>query len=58
MQLSTAKTIPVKPGVPVEGDDQILVNDISGPRAHGSTISVQFTNAWQYMLAKKPKADN
>ena len=58
MQLSAAKTISVKPGVPVEGDAQILVNDISGPRAHGSTISVQFTNVWQYMLAKKPKSDN
>jgi hypothetical protein len=58
MQLSAPKTISVKPGVPVEGDNQILVNDISGPRAHGSTISVQFTNVWQYMLTKKPTADN
>jgi hypothetical protein len=58
MQLSDAKTNSVKPGITVDGDSQILVNDISGGGAHGSTISVQFTNVWQYMLAKKPKADN
>jgi hypothetical protein len=54
MQLSAAKTNAVKPGMTVDGDYQILVNDISGGGAHGSTISTQFTNVWQYMLAKKP----
>lgn len=50
MQLSNPVTLPVKPGVTVQGDSRILVNDFPKERAHGSTISTQFTNVWQYML--------
>lgn len=52
MQLPKLKTLNVKPGEAIRGEYQILVNDFPKKRAHGSTISSQFTNVWDYMLTE------
>jgi hypothetical protein len=55
MHLSELKTVAVKPNEPVQGDCQILVNDAPQKSAHGSTVSMQFTNVWQYMVTEGGK---
>ncbi len=42
----------VKPGEAVHGNYQILINDVPKKSAHGSTISTEYTNAWEYMLTQ------
>jgi hypothetical protein len=49
MHLSGLKTLAVKPGEPIQGDYQIFVNDVPKKSAHGSTLSTQYTNVWEYM---------
>jgi hypothetical protein len=53
MQLSKVETMAVKPGEPVPGDCHILINDFPKKGAHGSTLSPQFTNVWDYMITAK-----
>ena len=55
MQLAKPETLAVQPGEPVHGNCQILINDVPKKRAHGSTISSAYTNAWQYMLTEKTR---
>jgi hypothetical protein len=49
MHLSGLKTLAVRPGEPIQGDYQIFVNDVPKKSAHGSTLSTQYTNVWEYM---------
>jgi hypothetical protein len=53
MHLSGLETTAVKPGEAIQGNCQILVNDVPQKRAHGSTISTEYTNAWEYMVTQK-----
>ena len=55
MQLPKLETLAVKPGEVVQGDYQILLNDSPRKNAHGSTLSLQFTNVWQYMVSEKSR---
>jgi hypothetical protein len=55
MHLTKPETLAVKPGDVIQGDYQILVNDAPKKRAHGSTISSQYTNVWEYMLTENGK---
>ena len=55
MGVSKLQTVAVKPGEPIQGDYQILVNDFPQKSAHGSTLSKQFTNVWQYMITEHGK---
>jgi hypothetical protein len=48
MQLSNPYTPMVEPGQTIQGIHQILVNDVDTKHAHGSTISSQFENVWDY----------
>lgn len=55
MDLSELKTLAVKPGEPIQGNYRILVNDAPKKGAHGSTLSTQFTNVWEYMIGGSGK---
>jgi hypothetical protein len=55
MQLSKPRTLAVKPGEAIHGDYQIFINDFPKKHAHGSTLSPQFTNVWQYMVTANGK---
>jgi hypothetical protein len=55
MQLPKLQTLNVQPGDVIHGDYQIFVNDFPKKSAHGSTISGQFTNVWDYMLKESEK---
>jgi hypothetical protein len=55
MQLPKLEALNVKPGEVIHGDHQIFVNDFPKKSAHGSTISGQFTNVWDYMLTENRK---
>lgn len=50
MQHIHPDTIMVHPGVPVQGDHHILVNNIPTKDPHGSTLFPVFKNVWAYML--------
>ncbi|HEY1790434.1 MAG TPA: hypothetical protein VGJ73_19965 [Verrucomicrobiae bacterium] len=50
MHLAGLKTVAVKPGEAIHGDYQIFVNDVPKKSAHGSTLSTQYTNVWEYMV--------
>ncbi|HUA66326.1 MAG TPA: hypothetical protein VME24_10785 [Alphaproteobacteria bacterium] len=50
MHLAGPKAVAVKPGETIPAGYQILVNDAPKKSAHGSTISMQYTNVWEYML--------
>ncbi|HEX3624429.1 MAG TPA: hypothetical protein VH280_03285 [Verrucomicrobiae bacterium] len=50
MHLDGPKTVAVTPREAIHGDYQILVDDVPKKSAHGSTLSTQYTNAWEYML--------
>lgn len=52
MQLAKPETLAVKPGEVLQGKYQIFVNDVPKKRAHGSTLSTQFTNVWSYMVTE------
>lgn len=52
MHLTKLDADPVKPGESINGDYGILVNDAPKKRAHGSTLSPQFTNVWRYMITE------
>lgn len=43
-------TLMVRPGVPIQGDHHILVNNIPTKNPHGSTLFTEFKNVWAYML--------
>jgi len=49
MHLANPKTLPVKPGEAIHGEYQVFVNDVPKKSAHGSTLSTQYTNVWEYM---------
>jgi hypothetical protein len=51
MQLTKPESVSVKPGEAIQSSYHILINDVPKMRAHGSTISTQFTNAWNYMIS-------
>lgn len=51
MDLPKPQTLAVKPGETIQGDYHILINDFPAKRAHGSTVSTQFTNVWEYMVS-------
>lgn len=53
MHLVKPETLAVKPGETIEGKFQIFVNDVPKKQAHGSTLSTQFTNVWDYMVTEK-----
>jgi len=55
MRLAKLETLTVKPGEAVHGDYQILINDFPKKSAHGSTISPQFTNVWEYLVTENGK---
>jgi hypothetical protein len=55
MHLPKAKIVNVKSGVAIHGDYQILINDFPKKRAHGSTLSTEFTNVWEYMVTENKK---
>jgi hypothetical protein len=55
MHLAKPEALTVKPGEVIQGDCQILINDFPKKRAHGSTISPQFTNVWEYMVTENDK---
>ncbi len=57
MNLSVIDTLMVQPGVPVQGHAHILVNDIPTNNPHGSTLSLQFANVWEYMLNEETGKD-
>lgn len=50
MHLAGPETLAVKPGEAIRGNYQIFVNDVPKKSAHGSTLSTQFTNVWEYMV--------
>jgi hypothetical protein len=50
MSLTNPATLTVKPGETIHGDYQIFINDFPKKGAHGSTLSLQFTNVWDYMV--------
>jgi pimeloyl-ACP methyl ester carboxylesterase len=43
-------TLRVHPGVSIQGNHHILVNNISTNDPHGSTLVAEFKNVWAYML--------
>jgi hypothetical protein len=49
MKLAQPAPLMVEPGAAIQGDHQILVNDVEAKRAHGSTIQPEFESVWQYM---------
>jgi hypothetical protein len=53
MHLPELKTVDVKPGETIHGDYQIFVNNVLKKSAHGSTLSAQYTNVWEYMIGGK-----
>lgn len=55
MRLPKLETLAVKPKEAIRGDYQILVNDLPKKQAHGSTVSTQFTNVWEYMVTEPVK---
>jgi hypothetical protein len=55
MHLSKPETLAIKPGETIHSDCQILINDFPKGRAHGSTLSTQFTNVWDYMVTANNK---
>lgn len=52
MCLAKPETLTVKPGEAIHGHYQILINDVPKKNAHGSTISTQYTNVWEYMATE------
>jgi hypothetical protein len=55
MHLPNPETLAVKPGEVIQGNYQILINDFPKKTAHGSTLSTQFTNVWEYMVTASDK---
>jgi len=55
MRLAEPEALAVKPGEAIHGGHQIFINDFPKTVAHGSTISAQFTNVWEYMLRENGK---
>lgn len=55
MDSTRPETLAINPGEPIHGHYQILVNDFPKKRAHGSTISTQFTNVWDYLITEGGK---
>lgn len=49
MHLSSAQPFLVEPGQTISGIHQILVTDADAKHAHGSTVSPQFENVWEYL---------
>lgn len=50
MGMLAADSVFVQPGMPVNTNKHILVNDIKTNNPHGSTLQVEFTKVWEYML--------
>jgi len=50
MELSKPAPLMVEPGAAIDGDRQILTNDLTA-RAHGSTLLPEFENVWKYMVS-------
>lgn len=55
MRLTKPETQMVKPGAAIPGDCHILINDIPTKSPHGSTLFLQFTNVWKYMVTASDK---
>ncbi|HEY4415049.1 MAG TPA: hypothetical protein VGO57_05090 [Verrucomicrobiae bacterium] len=55
MQLAKPEALAVKPGEAIHGNYQILINNVPKKQAHGSTLSGQFTNVWEYMAGANNK---
>jgi hypothetical protein len=55
MQLAKPATLAVTPGETIAGAPQILINDAPAKGAHGSTLSLQYTNVWEYMVSANNK---
>lgn len=53
MGLSASDTLMVQPGEAVQGQAQILVNDISTRDPHSSTLLPVFRPVWRYMLGRR-----
>lgn len=53
MRLAKPEAQKVKPGEVIPGNDHILINDFPTQQPHGSTLFLQFTNVWQYMVTAK-----
>jgi hypothetical protein len=51
MQQAKPETLAVKPGETISGAPQILINDAPKKGAHGSTLSLQYTNVWTYLVS-------
>jgi hypothetical protein len=49
MGVAQPKTEMVEPGQTIEGDYQILINNLT-KGAHGSTVLPEFENVWKYMV--------
>jgi len=43
----------VEPGVAIQGNYRILVTNIPTSNPHGSTITTQFQNVWNYMISEE-----
>ncbi|MGH7942703.1 MAG: BPSS1187 family protein [Limisphaerales bacterium] len=54
MHLAVPTPIFVKPERAIQGDSQILINNVPKRFAHGSTLSTHYTNVWDYMLTHTP----
>jgi hypothetical protein len=55
MRLAKPETQMVKPGEVIHGDGHILINDFPTQQPHGSTLFLQFTNVWHYMVTADDK---
>lgn len=56
MRLPNPPALNVKPGDVIQGNYQIFINDVPAKRAHGSTLSPQFTNVWKYIITAGDKS--
>jgi hypothetical protein len=58
MRQPNPPTLAVKPGEVIPGDYQIFINDVPAKRAHGSTLSPQFTNVWEHIIMANVKSNS
>jgi hypothetical protein len=55
MHLSKPETLAIEPGEVIHGDWHILINNFPTEHPHGSTLLLQFTNVWNYMVTANDK---
>jgi hypothetical protein len=55
MDMPKPETLAVKPEDVIHGNYHIFINDFPAKSAHGSTMSTQFTNVWNYITTASDK---